>query len=141
MSPKEMKVLVAEFMEKVWTGGNFSELERFLAPRYTIRSDPGDPWDGRTLTREEFAERARVSRAPFPDQQFFVDEMLADGDVVAISWRWQGTHLADLPGLPASGRKIRTSGLTFYFFEDGRLCGHRQQTDRLGVFQQLTAKD
>lgn len=141
MTLDEKKALLAEFMDKVWSGGDFSELERFLAPSYTIRSDPGDPWDGRALTREEFAERAEVSRAPFPDQQFFVDDYVAEGDVVAISWRWQGTHLADLGPFPASGRKIRTSGLTFYFFEDGRLCGHHQQTDRLGVFQQLTAKN
>jgi len=32
---------------------------------------------------------------------------------------------------------VKTSGLTFYSFEDGKLSGHRQQTDRLGVFQQL----
>lgn len=92
------------------------------------------------MTRDEFAERARVSRAPFPDQQFFVDDFVAEGDVVAISWRWRGTHLADLGPFPASGRTIKTYGLTFYFFEDGRLCGHRQQTDRFGVFQQLAAK-
>lgn len=140
MSPSEMKALVAEFIDKVWSGGDLSELERFLAPRYMIRSDPGDTWDGRTLTREEFVERARLSRAPFPDQRFFVDDYVAEGDVVAISWRWRGTHLADLGPFPASGRKIETSGLTFYFFEGGRICGHRQQTDRLGVFQQLAAK-
>lgn len=140
MSPSQMKALVAEFVDQVWTRGDFSELDRFLAPRYSIRSDPGDPWDGKTLTAEEFAERAQLSRAPFPDQQFFVDDMVADNDIVAISWRWQGTHLADFPGFPASGRKIETSGLTFYFFKNGRLCGHRQQTDRLSVFQQLTAK-
>lgn len=141
MTKDERKALLAEFMDKVWSGGDFFELDRFLADRYTIRSDPGDPWDGRTLTREEFAERAEASRAPFPDQQFFVDEYVAEGDVVAISWRWRGTHLADLGPFPASGRKIETSGLAFYFFENGRICGHRQQTDRLGVFQQLTAKD
>jgi steroid delta-isomerase-like uncharacterized protein len=140
MTPAAMKALVAEFMDKVWTGGDYSELDRFLAPVYRIRSDPGDPWDGRSLTRDQFAERASVSRAPFPDQAFTVEEMIAENDCVAISWRWSGTHLGDLPGMPASGRHIKTSGLTFYYFEGGKLCGHRQQTDRLGVFQQLTAK-
>lgn len=140
MTREAMKALVAEFMDKVWSNGDLSELDRFLAPRYTIRSDPGDPWDGRTLTREEFAERARISRAPFPDQKFIIDEFIADDIGVAVSWRWQGAHLADLPHFPASGRRIKASGLTFYFFEHGRLAGHRQQTDRLGVFQQLTAK-
>ncbi|MCA8896123.1 MAG: ester cyclase [Parvularculaceae bacterium] len=137
MNAAEKKAFVAAFLDIVWTRGDVSEVERFLAPRYTIRSDPGDPWDGRTLTREEFAERLTISRAPFPDQVFIVDEMIADEAGVAVAWRWEGTHLADLPGFPASGRKVKTSGLTFYSFEDGKLSGHRQQTDRLGVFQQL----
>lgn len=140
MNAAEKKAFVAAFLDIVWTRGDVSEVERFLAPRYTIRSDPGDPWDGRTLTREEFAERLTISRAPFPDQVFIVDEMIADEAGVAVAWRWEGTHLADLPGFPASGRKVKTSGLTFYSFEDGKLSGHRQQTDRLGVFQQLTAR-
>lgn len=137
MNAAEKKAFVAAFLDIVWTRGDVSEVERFLAPRYTIRSDPGDPWDGRTLTREEFAERLTISRAPFPDQVFIVDEMIANEAGVAVAWRWEGTHLADLPGFPASGRKVKTSGLTFYSFEDGKLSGHRQQTDRLGVFQQL----
>ena len=137
MNTAEKKAFVAAFLDIVWTRGDVSELGRFLAPRYTIRSDPGDPWDGRTLTREEFAERLTISRAPFPDQVFIIEEMIADEAGVAVAWRWEGTHLADLPGFPASGRKVKTSGLTFYSFEDGKLSGHRQQTDRLGVFQQL----
>lgn len=138
MNAAEKKAFVAAFLDTVWTRGDISEVERFLAPRYTIRSDPGDPWDGRTLMREEFAERLTISRAPFPDQVFIIEEMIADEAGVAVAWRWEGTHLADLPGFPASGRQVKTSGLTFYSFEDGKLSGHRQQTDRLGVFQQLT---
>ncbi len=140
MTTKAMKAHVAGFFETVWNARDLSDLGRFLAAAYTIRSDPGDPWDGKMLTREEFAERLRISCAPFPDQKFTIDDMIAEDARVAVDWRWAGTHLADLPGFPASGRTIKTSGLTIYDFEDGLLSGHRQQTDRLSVFQQLTAK-
>ena len=47
---------------------------------------------------------------------------------------------ADLPGFPATGRVIRMSGATAYFFDaEDRLTGHWQITDRLGVYQQLMA--
>jgi steroid delta-isomerase-like uncharacterized protein len=139
MTPGEMKTLVANFFDRVWNERDLGDLGLFLAPRYTIRSDPGDPWDGKTLTREEFAERLTLSCAPFPDQRFTIDEMIAEGNRVAVDWRWAGTHLGDLPGFPASRRVIRVSGLTHYDFEDGLLRGHRQQADRLSVFQQLSA--
>jgi steroid delta-isomerase-like uncharacterized protein len=136
----DMKSFIQAFFDEVWTDGNCDRIEHFIAPAYVIRSDPGDPWDGQTLDRSEFVRRLTISRAPFPDQSFHIDEIHIDDDVAAISWGWRGTHLADMPGFPASGRRIKTSGLTFYYFEKGLLCGHRQQTDRSSVYQQLAAR-
>ena len=78
-------------------------------------------------------------RAPFPDQQFALRELVADGDlVVMMTWLWSATHTGDLPGFPATGRRVSMSGATAYYFdESGCLNGHWQITDRLGVFQQL----
>ncbi len=140
MPPASLKDHIAAFCDAVWNRRDLTGLERYIAPLYSIRSDPGDPWDGRTLTREEFADRVRISCAPFPDQHFTIEDMLVDGARVVVDWRWRGTHLADLPGFPASGRTIRISGLTIYDFEERLIRGHRQQADRLGVFQQLSAK-
>lgn len=140
MTPEAMKAHVSAFFDEIWNRRDLTRLERYLAPHYTIRSDPGDPWDGRTLTRAEFADRLTISCAPFPDQKFTIVDLLVDGDRVVVDWRWTGTHLADLPGFPASGRAVKTSGVTIYDFENGLLSGHRQQTDRLSVFQQLTSK-
>ncbi|OFX01540.1 MAG: hypothetical protein A3E78_08805 [Alphaproteobacteria bacterium RIFCSPHIGHO2_12_FULL_63_12] len=141
MTPDAMKAHLVAFFDEVWNRRDLTRLGRYIAPDYTIRSDPGDPWDGKTLTRAEFADRLRISCAPFPDQVFSIADLLAEGNRVVADWRWTGTHLADLPGFPASGRVIKTSGVTIYDFEDGLLRGHRQQTDRLSVYRQLAAKD
>jgi predicted ester cyclase len=42
-----------------------------------------------------------------------------------------------MPGFPATGRSIKMSGATVYYFEGERITGHWQITDRLGVYQQL----
>jgi predicted ester cyclase len=110
---------------------------RFVAPLYTLRHDPGDPQDGRTLDLAGYAERLVRSRAPFPDQRFEILELIADCDAIVMTWRWTGTHLADLPGFPACGRRITMTGATVYYFDGQFLCGHWQIVDRLGVFQQL----
>jgi predicted ester cyclase len=47
-----------------------------------------------------------TSRAPFPQQCFHIHTLLESGDDVMVSWTWTGTHLGDLPGFPASGRKF-----------------------------------
>lgn len=79
----------------------------------------------------------RLSRAPFPDQRFTIQELLAEDDKVVITWLWSATHKGDLPGFSATGNQIRMSGATVYYIEGGRLTGHWQITDRLGVYMQL----
>ena len=132
------KEMLTHFLQEVWTDGNIDAVDQYLAPQYSIHHDPGDPWDGKTLDITGYKERLKQSRAPFPDQQFIIQELLAEGEKVACAWQWTGTHLADMPGFPASGKSVAISGLTIYSFIDGRIAGHWQVTDRLGVYQQLT---
>lgn len=136
---QEEKALLADFLETVWSNGDIEASDRFIAPSYTIHNDPGDPWHGQTLTLEAFKDRVRQSRAPFPDQRFDVQETIAEPGKVAVSWHWSGTFTEDMAGFKADGRKISMTGLTIYSFTDGKLSGHWQLCDRLGVFQQLSA--
>ncbi len=132
------KALLAEFLERVWNSGELDACDRFIAERYTLHHDPGDPWDGRTLDLTGFKERLKISRAPFPDQRFDVQAMLEDGDAIAITWLWSATHAGDMPGFAATNKRVTMSGATLYPFDaDDKLTGHWQVTDRLGVYQQL----
>lgn len=133
----DTKTLVADYLHHVWNDGDIDACDRFLMPTYAIHHDPGDPWDGQTLSLAAFKDRVRTSRAPFPDQRFEIDEMIAEGSKLAVSWHWQGTFLADLPGFPATGKLVKTSGITIYHTERDRITGHWQVTDRLSVFRQL----
>jgi predicted ester cyclase len=49
----------------------------------------------------------------------------------------RGTGSGELGALDVSGRAIEVRGLTIYYFEDGRIAGHRQVVDRLSVMGQL----
>ncbi len=131
------KKILVEFIHKVWSEGKIDLADKYIAPLYTIYHDPGDPWDKKELDLMGYKERVSALRAPFPDQCFDIQELVAEEDAVVVTWLWTATHKGDLPGFPASGRKIMMSGSTVYYFEDDRLAGHWQITDRLGVFQQL----
>ena len=134
------KEILERFLHEVWSEGRAEESARYLADAYTIHHDPGDPWDGRTLDQDGFADRVRRSRAPFPDQCFDVREMIEDGDAVAVTWSWCGTHREPLAGFAPTGQRIRMTGTTIYYFDErDRITGHWQIVDRLGVFGQLRA--
>ncbi len=128
---------LAEFMRRVWNEGDTSAVPHFLAEQYTIHSDPGDAWEGQTLSREGFVNRLTASRGAFPDLFFDVSDTIAGPDSVAIAWRMRGTNSAPMGGQPASGRTIDVAGMTIYYFHDGMITGHRQVVDRLTAARQL----
>jgi steroid delta-isomerase-like uncharacterized protein len=128
---------LTRFIREVWSEGDVEASDNYIAARYTIHHDPGDPWEGRELDLAGYKARVTTSRAAFPDQRFDIQELVADGDAVVMTWLWAGTHRGDLPGFPATGATVRMSGATVYYFDGDRLTGHWQIVDRLGVYQQL----
>jgi steroid delta-isomerase-like uncharacterized protein len=134
------KQRLVAFISAVWDKGRADAADDYIAARYTIHHDPGDPWDGQTLDLAGYKDRVHRSRAAFPDQAFAIQALVEEGDAVVMTWLWSATHSSDLPGFPATGKTVRMSGATAYFFDSAdRLTGHWQITDRLGVFQQLQA--
>lgn len=134
----ERKKLLASFLEQVWSQGGIDASDDFIGESYTVRHDPGDPWDGQTLSRDGFKQRVRLSRGPLPDQRFTLVSMLEDGDAIAIAWTWTASHTGDVAGFAATGARLTMSGLTLYDFDgQNRIRGHWQVVDRLGVYRQL----
>lgn len=131
------EIMVSELYERVWSDGDYSPVERLIAPSYAIYSDPGDAWEGQVLDRSAYIRRVSFSRTAFPDLRFEMHDLVAAGDRVAVRWSAAGTQLGSLPGLPASGRRLRFAGQTVYELRDERLAGHWQVIDRLGFLQQL----
>lgn len=128
---------VLDLIDLVWSRGNYRAIERLVAERYVVYSDPGDPWEGQTLDRKDYEKRVRYSRTAFPDLVFSVHDHVASAERVALRWTAHGTHTGDLAGLTATGRQVSFAGQTFYQLADGRVAGHWQVIDRLGLLSQV----
>ena len=129
--------IVKRLLQTVWSEGRIDDSDGLIADHYTIRHDPGDPWEGKTLDLAGYKDRVRMSRAPFPDQKFEIVDLAQGEGIVAVTWTWSGTHRGDLPGLPATGKVIHMSGATVYYFSGERITGHWQIADRLSVYRQI----
>jgi steroid delta-isomerase-like uncharacterized protein len=137
MSPQKNKEAVVRLIEEVWNKGNFQIVDELIAPQYTIRHDPGDPWEGQTINLATFKDRVKMSRDVLPDQKFSIEDLVAEDNKVAISWKFTGTQKGDLPGLPATNKKVNISGLTIYYFSNDKMIGHWQVIDKLNLLGQL----
>lgn len=78
-------------------------------------------------------------RQAFPDLTFEIEQVIAEGDRVAITWTMRGTQHGAFRGLPASGRQITTSGADIYRVADNRIVEKWTVGDDLGLLMQLGA--
>jgi steroid delta-isomerase-like uncharacterized protein len=124
-------------MEEVWNQQLSEKIKTYLTSDYTIHQDAGDPWEGKTLSQDDFKDRLQLSFVPFPDIHFKITTTIEEETCVAISWVMTGTNLGPISGFPPTGKSIRTTGMTFYHFEGSLISGHTQVFDRKLVMRQL----
>jgi predicted ester cyclase len=76
-------------------------------------------------------------RAGFPDIHYTVEDVLAEGDRVAIRWRWEGTHRGAFREFAATNKRVADTGIAVYQLRDGMIVRAWIQTDRLAFLQQI----
>jgi predicted ester cyclase len=65
-----------------------------------------------------------------------VDELIADGDRVAVATTTTGVHSGDLFGVAATGRTVSVTGIDMVRV-DGKIVEHRGLTDTVGLLSQI----
>jgi predicted ester cyclase len=78
-------------------------------------------------------------RGGFPDIQWTLEEMVAEGDKVAARFTMRGTHLGIFFGTPSTGKKIAVQAMNIYRLSGGQIIEETGQPDLLGLLQQIGA--
>lgn len=77
-------------------------------------------------------------RQGFSDVQWKLEEMVADADKVAVRWTLTGTHDGEFLGQPATGTKISTSVMNFYYInKDGKITNDIAAEGMIGILRPL----
>ncbi len=80
-----------------------------------------------------------MMRSGFPDIQWSLEEMVAEGDRVAARFTMRGTHQGAFYGIPPSGKKIVVQAMNFYRLSGNKFVEEHGQPDMLGLLQQIGA--
>jgi steroid delta-isomerase-like uncharacterized protein len=76
-------------------------------------------------------------RAAFPDLQMTADDLIEEGDRLAVRSTMRGTHEGDFMGIPASGKKVEVSNFDFVRFENDQAAEHWGAIDTDALMEQL----
>ena len=134
MSGVVNKALFGQFVEEVFHRGDLDAVGRRFAPDAVIH-DPGVELRGPVALRPA----VRGLLAAFPDLRITVEDQVAEGDRLAVRYRGEGTHRGEWRGIPATGRRIRYTGILIVRFDGDRIAAYWAQPDLLGLLRQLDA--
>jgi hypothetical protein len=89
--------------------------------------------------REGIAEFFRALRAGVPDANIAAEDLLTDGDRVAVRFTLTGTHTGGLFGAPASGEHIEAEGIAILRFSGDRIVERWNRLDDVAFLTQIGA--
>lgn len=123
------KQIVRDLFEKGFNGDQREVLERSVAADY-----PGPAGERGPAAFQQVMTRLRGA---FPDLHYIVDDLLAEGDKVAVRWHWTGTHRGPFRTIPPTGRAVTNEGSAIFELRGGKVVGAALGTDRLGFLQSI----
>ena len=124
------KTVARLFFEEVLSPGKLEKYSESHAADFVAHGSERD------YTLAEDIGAAREERTSMPDMQVVVNHMVAEGDLVAVHWTAWGTNTQPGMGLPATGKKIRVSGITIFRFKAGKISDEWSAWDMLSVLKQ-----
>src|SRR5215210_6186602 len=92
--------LMTRLFEEVWQKGNAEAADEFYAAGDYVQS---------------LKQVARELYAAFPDYHVTINDMVTEGDKVAVYWTGRGTHLGEWEGIAPTGRNISIDGIDFEY--------------------------
>jgi predicted ester cyclase len=124
MPVEENKDLVRREQEELWnhTGNLDAAVELFAA-------------DQAEAARQEAAD----FRQGFPDVISTIEDLIAEGDKVVARWRSRATHQGTYMSIPATGKEVEFTGISFYRIEGDKIALSWTVEDQFGLMQQIGA--
>jgi predicted ester cyclase len=127
------KELVRTYTQTVFNEHHTDHASNFLAREVK--------WHGGTLgTAEGLDNVAALVRGfieALPDLTATEQDIVAEGDTVAVRYIVEATHKGNLLGIPATGRRVRWEALDVYRASNGKIVEEWAGDDMLAILANL----
>jgi steroid delta-isomerase-like uncharacterized protein len=128
-TPEKNKEGVRKLYEDILNTGKLELLNQIIAEEYVGAFGQKGP--------SGFAGPIQELRQGFPDIKYTIEGLMAEGERVAVRWKWRGTHTGSFRGFAASQKQVTNEGIAIFQFRDSKVVHSWIMTDRLGFLQQI----
>ena len=135
MSAEDFKAVVRGFLEEVSKGKTvaFAAIDRLFAVDYVEHGGSGEAVRGIKNYKHAMDE----FYSAVPDVHVTVNDVVVEGDKVAVRFTLSGTHRGEFAGAPPTGNKVMIEEIGIIRIVGGKFVESWMRYDTLGFMQQL----
>ena len=132
MSVRGNKAVVERYGE-LWNTGDLAIVDELLTEDFVLCNSEG----GETAGRAAFKAGVAHHYDTMTGFRVSIDDVVAEGDRVAIRFTARGAHTGPFLGSAPSGKPLTWTGMQLLRFRDGRIASIWHQPDDLSLLRQL----
>jgi len=133
MSAEENKAIIRRF-ERACAIGDWATVDKLAAPNF-IYHNPAYP---EVQTREEFRQTVVIGlMTAFPDLEFNIEDIIAEGDKVVVRYSFAGTQKGEFAGIPPTNKRIKWTSIIINRLAGGKVVERWVESNALGMLLQL----
>ncbi len=135
------KLILHRHFDEVLNQGKLDVVDEIYADTYVldapVQTEGSVQSHGETHGRDGLKRRVILFRTAFPDIHFAVDNILAEGDQVAVQYTFSGTHTGKFGELEPTGQHISVTGILIALLRDGKIESANSVFDSGDMLHQL----
>jgi steroid delta-isomerase-like uncharacterized protein len=133
MSTEQNKSIVRRWVEEGWNKRNTALIDELFTPDF-YQHETGPETVNSSETLKPFVAGYLSA---FPDLQFTIEDLIAEGDKVVWRFKATGTNTGSFMGGPATGKSAAVTGTITFRLENSRMAEAWLNLDVLGLLQQM----
>jgi predicted ester cyclase len=133
MKMEEENKKIIHRLTEVFNKGDLAPVDDFIDTNWVSHQPGGVELKG----PEGVKQFVTMIRTAFPDFHVTIDDMVAEGDKVALRYTWRGTHKGDFMGIAPTGKQVTGTGIDICRYAGGKEVEVWENPDRLGMLQQI----
>ncbi len=91
------------------------------------------------VSNDSLKQIAPATVAAFPDMEMTIEDLIGEGDMVAVRVSANATHLGDFRGIPPSGKHWEATASAWYEVHDRKISDFWVNWDWLAIMEAIGA--
>ena len=132
MSIKGNKMLVRRMNEEIWTEKNHDVIDELIAPNCVFHAG-----DREFRGPDGYKTFFDAYVTAFPDLSIQINDLIAEGDHVVMSYTARGQHTGPLMGINPTGKQVKVGGVSISRFENEKMVEGNTLWNEMSLMQQI----